>query len=412
MKIFLSISILLCCQFMAAQKNDVLVIYFKTNQVQLTPQQQSEINQRVESFRKQQWDSTYIGIKGFADESGPADANMRLSLKRARMVKHHIQNIPFIVPFDVNAYGEKFSKGKDKNLSRRVEITFYGKKKGKIVSAIAEQKEKDSLNLNKKLIVREYRDSIIHNKTAVVIIPKEEVKKMEANTNFHFQFKNCSIEKDSINGLTTQDIYGNPLSSAGMFKIDYNSKDTVLEKPIIVRFPISDTACFDTAGILTWRYIEGKGWKQTRDPQIRIVTVNNQKYYEVQTFTPSLGLCNMDKLNNYYTTRFRIKNNFQYKIDSIVVFDKCNSMLLKGRPTKYHKRSIKIKIPYVDSNLEVIYFVTNKKTGKSMKSDAVSVNALKKGFFYSFVRVPKLDSKRSTIMLSQGFKSARKTYMH
>ncbi len=414
MKIFFAFLLFIATSLVvnAQKKTDSLAVFFKTNNYSLEGKHKQLIHHHLDSLRKYKWDTLYVKITGFADVSASDKYNLKLSEKRAKSVKTYLKADTLIDTYTLKALGEKGAKISDKAFSRRVEVCFYGKRHSKMIATDSLTTDTIAKTLKPKKKI--YKDSIIVDNGVNITIPKELVQKLDEDKKMSITVKNMSIRTDSVNGLLTQDEFGNPLSSGGMFSLDFkssNPKDTVLSTPVIFRFPIPDGPCMDdTASMSPWTFVPGKGWTESKTPAIKIVTIEGKKYYEVAAIRP--GLCNLDKRRIYYKTKFKIKNSKSYAMDSVVVFDDCNTVLLKRVAKNKKKTTVKMRIPIRDEKLKVKYYVTNRETGKSLVSDAIPLVTLKKGGLFSFVWERIRGKKKSKILLYLGLKRSRKYYMH
>jgi hypothetical protein len=107
-----------------ARSQDTLSVYFATGSTKVRPYYSAKIGELRQRYDLSGADS--VRITGYADTAGRADANFRLSMKRAGHVYKNMKDIlPAELPFSIDAEGEQ-SRVPD-SLNRRVDIVIYSR---------------------------------------------------------------------------------------------------------------------------------------------------------------------------------------------------------------------------------------------------------------------------------------------
>ena len=102
------------------------MLYFKTDSTEMVTASRSDFKKVIESLKSRQ--PCYVDIIGHTDTTGSKNYNMKLSLKRTKMVEKMILNNKIITSkINLEYYGEnaplvKTADGKASSKNRRVEI--------------------------------------------------------------------------------------------------------------------------------------------------------------------------------------------------------------------------------------------------------------------------------------------------
>jgi hypothetical protein len=293
-------------------------VHFDSDKYAITNQEITLFNVFLDSLTKH--DVKRIYLTGHTDSDADSTYNQTLSKKRTDRVKAMLisRGIDSSI-IRTSSHGEEKpialndeDQGKARNRRVSLRVVYELKK----IAPIIEE------TLEKEIPVDTCKSdtSITLDQGTVLTLNKCEYLKKKDCLDFGEIFTPEAVQRENIN---TVDNRGNPLVSFGMFSIKKKPgcDRTCLDTTLVINIPVPDDKCinlrprlFDLNGQNTW----------TRDGgSVRMVTINNRKYYQFTLTDPCTGtMKNLDcKVSEPPKVKFRV--NHRYTIESIVLYDSC-----------------------------------------------------------------------------------------
>ena len=305
-----------------------------------------------------------ITVVGHTDNTADSLYNVKLSEKRAQVVKNYLISKGFdSTMIQTNYFGmekpiasNENEDGKQKN--RRVDIVFYHK----------------SYNQNNTSKIDLLQKQSLQNETAIDTCKKDTTIILPQGTRLTFnrceylELKDClefteanSAQSILNNGLSLMTVDGKPLASCGMIKIELkkNCTDiTCLKYPVKVLFPIPGNSecdyCKKLAGV--W-FITPKGWRGTNRSNVKIIKKDRKRFYQLEIQCPNTWI-NCDCIAAKGDKR-KFKIERPYKIVDLKLSIDCPTVVYEFKPER-RKNVIKEKIPCWRGEKTVMATIVNK----------------------------------------------------
>lgn len=391
MKYLIIIFIVLLKTISSYSQNDTLFLFFEKDNYTITNAHLFE--DRIKRTLKGYEEKINVSIYGYTDIDGKEGYNMKLAKNRIKSAENILTNYPNLSISTIIPHGEKGKRLTTKLKNRRVEIIFHIPEK-QVSHTISSslQSNIDTIIPPKKEKI--YKDSLISFPSGMkASLDKTLVATLDTTNDFsYFNIIDASIYSASHNTTgNTQDIYGNPLASAGMFTVvvkDKEGRDACLDTPITIRLSVREDGCYQPRDMLSWERDKKGGWRRTNTFKMKVVEINGKKYFEAKVICP--GRFNIDAKLSVFKMKLKVKTpiaSSNYILTSVILSNKCKTVRLEGVAKKNNVIKIKNSCNY--RSLDAQYYFQHKGSSKIYVSDKIPLYKHKKKLEYGFCKVEK-----------------------